>query len=83
MNDGNGREGPREAGAVMNYHVAELIARDRLREARQIAAQANLIKDLSNNSQSLRVRVGLGLIRMGRWLAGPAAKRQTARRIAA
>jgi len=66
----------------MNYHVAELIARDRLREARQIAAQAHLIKDLSNNSQSLRVTVGLGLIRMGRWLAGPAAKRQTARRIA-
>ena len=30
----------------MNYHVAEQIARDRLREARQMAAQANLIKDL-------------------------------------
>jgi len=68
---------------VMNYHVAEQIARDRLREARQMAAHANLIKDLPSNSEPLRVTVGLGLIRMGRWLAGPAAKRQAARRVAA
>jgi len=67
----------------MNYHIAEQIARDRLREARQIAAQANLIKDLPDNSEPIRVTVELGLIRMGRWLAGPAAKRQTARRITA
>ena len=67
----------------MNYHIAELIAKDRLREARQIAAQANLIKDLPRNGEPLRVTVGLGLIRMGRWLAGPAAKRQTGRRATA
>jgi len=67
----------------MNYHVAEQIARDRLREARQIAANANLIKDLPRNGEPLRVTVGLGLIRMGRWLAGPAAKRQTGRRATA
>ena len=67
----------------MNYHIAEQIARDRLREARQIAAQANLIKDLPRNGESLRVTVGLGLIRVGRWLAGPAAKRQTGRRATA
>jgi hypothetical protein len=68
---------------VMNYHVAEQIARDRLREARQIAAQAYLVRDLPRTSEPLRVTVGLGLIRMGRWLAGPVAKRQTARRVAA
>ena len=67
----------------MNYHIAEQIARDRLREARQIAAQANLIKDLPRNGEPLRVTVGLGLIRMGRWLAGPAAKRPTGRRATA
>ena len=67
----------------MNYHIAELIAKDRLREARQIAAQAHLIKDLAHDSEPLRVTVGLGLIRMGRWLAGPPAKRQAARRVAA
>ena len=67
----------------MNYHVAEQIARDRLREARQMAAQANLIKDLPRNNEPLRVTVGLGLIRVGRWLAGPAAKRQTGRRATA
>ena len=67
----------------MNYHIAEQIARDRLREARQIAAQANLIKDLPRNGEPLRVTVGLGLIRMGRWLAGSAAKRQTGRRATA
>jgi hypothetical protein len=68
---------------VMNYHIAEQIARDRLREARQIATQANLIKDLPRNGEPLRVTVGLGLIRMGRWLAGPAAKRQTGRQATA
>ena len=67
----------------MNYHIAEQIARDRLREARQIAAQANLIKDLPRNGEPLRVTVGLGLIRVGRWLAGPTAKRQTGRRATA
>jgi len=67
----------------MNYHVAEQIARDRLREARQIAAQAYLVKDLPRTREPLRVTVGLGLIRMGRWLAGPAAKQQAARRVTA
>ena len=67
----------------MNYHIAEQIARDRLREARQIAAQANFVRGLPSNSEPLRVTIGLGLIRMGRWLAGPAAKRQAARRVTA
>ena len=66
----------------MNYHLAEQMARERLREARQMAAQANLIKDLPRNNEPLRVTVGLGLIRMGRWLAGSPAKRQAARRVA-
>jgi len=67
----------------MNFHVEEQIARDRLREARRIAAEANLVRDLSGGSEPLRVTVGLGLIRMGRWLAGSAAKRQSARRATA
>jgi hypothetical protein len=67
----------------MNFHIEEQIARDRLAEARRIAAQANLIRHLSGDSIPLRVTVGLGLIRMGRWLAGPAGKRQTARRATA
>ena len=67
----------------MNFHVEEQIARDRLREARRIAAEANLVRDLSGGSEPLRVTVGLGLIRMGRWLAGSAAKRQSTRRATA
>ncbi len=67
----------------MNYHLAEQMARERLREARQLAAQANLLRDLGNQSEPLRVTVGLGLIKMGRWMAGQAAKGQTSRRATA
>jgi len=65
----------------MSYYLAEQMARERLREARQIAAQANLLRDLDNQSEPLRVTVGLGLIKMGRWMAG--AKGQTSRRATA
>jgi hypothetical protein len=67
----------------MNYHLAEQMARDRVREARQIAAQANLLRDLGNQGEPLRVTVGLGLIKVGRWMAGRTAKGQTSRRATA
>ena len=67
----------------MSYYLAEQMARERLREARQIAAKANLLRDLGNQSEPLRVTLGLGLIKMGRWMAGRAAKGQTSRRATA
>jgi hypothetical protein len=61
----------------MNYHLAELMAKDRLREARAIAAQASLLRGVHPTTEPLRVTVGLGLIRIGRWMAGQAAKQHT------
>ncbi|HYU15078.1 MAG TPA: hypothetical protein VEL05_03375 [Candidatus Acidoferrum sp.] len=61
----------------MNYHLAEQIANERLTEARAMAAQASLLRDMHYRPDPLRVTVGLGLIRLGRWMAGQAAKQHT------
>ena len=61
----------------MNYYLAEQIAKDQLNEAREMARQARLIGESRPASKSLRVALGLALIRAGRSLAGPAAKRST------
>lgn len=57
---------------MVNYYLAEQIAKDRLNEAREMATQARL---LGNSApEPLRVVLGLALIRAGRYLAGHAAK---------
>ena len=59
----------------MNYHLAEQLAKDRLAEARDVAATATLLREGRAPSEPLRVTVGLALIKLGRWMAGQAAKR--------
>jgi hypothetical protein len=59
---------------MVNYYLAEQIAKDRLNEAREIARQARLLGPARPAAESLRVALGLALIRVGRSLAGPAAK---------
>jgi len=59
---------------VINYYMAEQAAKDRLNEAREIAAQARLAAMASPAPEPFRVVVGLALIRLGRSLAGHSAK---------
>ena len=58
----------------MNYYLAEQIAKDRLNEARAMAAQARLMGSTPPAPDPLRVALGLALIRVGRSLAGQAVK---------
>ena len=64
----------REEEDVVNYYLAEQIAKDRLAEARAMAAQGRLMGNVDARPDPLRVTLGLALIRLGRSLAGPAAK---------
>ena len=58
----------------MNYYLAEQIAKDRMHEARAMAAQMRLMGTTPPAPDPLRVALGLALIRLGRALAGQAAK---------
>ena len=60
---------------MLNYYMAEQVAKDRLNEAREMAAQARLAAMASPAPEPLRVILGLALIRLGRSLAGHSAKR--------
>ena len=64
----------REEEDVVNYYLAEQIAKDRLNEARAMAARARLMGNESARPEPLRVTLGLALIRLGRSLAGSAAR---------
>jgi len=59
----------------MNTYLAEEIAKDRMREARALATVTRLMDDAQIGPEPLRVTLGLALIRLGRSLAGSAAKR--------
>jgi hypothetical protein len=62
---------------MMNAYLAEQIAKDRLKEARAMARVARLMDASGAGPEPLRVIVGLALIRLGRSLAGRAAKGAT------
>jgi len=62
----------REEDEMVNYYLAEQIAKDRLDEAREMARQARLVGNSA--PEPVRVVLGLALIRAGRYLAGHAAK---------
>ena len=62
---------------MINYYLAEQIGKDRLNEARAMAAQARLMGSTRPTPAPLRVALGLGLIRLGRALAGQAVKNAT------
>jgi hypothetical protein len=60
---------------MMNWYLAEQIAKDRLKEARALARAARFIDAADSGPDPLRVTIGLALIRLGRSLAGRTAKR--------
>jgi hypothetical protein len=75
---------PEGREVVMNFYLAEQIAKDRVDEARAMAAQARLMGSTPPAPAPLRVALGLALIRVGRSLAGQAARRAAGpRRVAA
>ena len=65
---------------MLNYYLAEQIAKDRLCEARAMAAQGRLMDKARIVPEPLRVTLGLALIRLGRALAGQGAKGATSPR---
>lgn len=62
---------------MINYYLAEQIGKDRLNEARAMAAQARLMGSTRPTPNPLRVALGLALIRLGRALAGQVVKNAT------
>ena len=68
---------PERRTDVINYYLAEQIGKDRLAEARAMAARARLMGSTRSTPDPLRVALGLALIRVGRALAGQAAKKAT------
>jgi len=62
----------------MNTHLHLQLARERLDEARAMAAQRALLRSLRPARRPVRVAVGLALIKIGHWLAGRAPRRATA-----
>ena len=62
---------------MINYYLAEQIGKDRLAEARAMAARARLMGSTRPTPDPLRVALGLALIRVGRALAGRAVKNAT------
>ena len=62
---------------MINYYLAEQIGKDRLDEARAMAAHARLMDSARSTPDPLRVALGLALIRIGRALAGQAVKNAT------
>jgi len=61
----------------MNTYLQECMVRERLDEARALAAQWALLRSFRPVRRPVRVWAGLTLIRMGRWLAKKAPKRTT------
>jgi hypothetical protein len=54
----------------MNIHLQECLVRERLNEARALAARNRLVRSFRTGRLPVRVFVGLTLIRLGRFLAG-------------
>ena len=65
----------------MNIYLEELIARERIADARAQAAQLALIQGLSPAPRRIRVAFGRALIRIGHWVAGPEPRHSHARRV--
>jgi hypothetical protein len=58
----------------MNAHLHEQLVRERLDEARAMAAHLALLRKLRPARRPGRVAVGFALIRVGHWVAGRAPK---------
>ena len=59
----------------MNMYLQEQLVRDRLDEARAMAARHAVVRSLRPARRPVRVTLGLTLIRAGHWLAGRAPRR--------
>ena len=59
----------------MNVFLDEQLVRERMEEARAMAAQQALIRHLRPVPGPVRVALGLALIRVGHWVAGRAPRR--------
>jgi hypothetical protein len=53
----------------MNMYLDECLTRERIHEARALAAQWAQVDQLRRGRLPVRVRAGLALIRLGRWMA--------------
>lgn len=68
----------------MNMYVDEALVRERLDEARALAAHQALVRSVQPIGRPVRVTMGLALIRMGHWMAGREPRRAgEQRRVAA
>ena len=56
----------------MNLHedTALLMARERMEDAMRFAEQRRLLRHARGPRQPARVRLGLAIVRLGRWLMG-------------
>ena len=59
----------------MNGYLEELLARERLDEARKLAAQRAMVRVIAPARRPVRLALGLALIRAGHWVAGRAPRR--------
>jgi hypothetical protein len=59
---------------AMNTYLHEQLVRERLDEARAMAARLALLRKLGPARRPVRVTVGFALIKVGHWVAGRAAK---------
>lgn len=65
----------------MNAYLDELIARERIADARAQAAQLALVQGLSPAPRRIRMAFGRALIRVGHWVAGREAGHSHPRRV--
>jgi hypothetical protein len=59
----------------MNWYLEELLARERLDEARKLAAQRAMVRAIAPARHPVRLALGLALIRAGHWVAGRGPRR--------
>lgn len=64
----------------MNIYLDELIARERIADARAQAAQIAMLQDLPPAPRRIRMAFGRALICLGQWLAGREPGHSDARR---
>ena len=59
----------------MNTYLDDLVAAQRIEEARAFAARQRLIAAVQPTRSPLRAMIGLALIKAGRWVAGESPRR--------
>ena len=65
----------------MNIYLEEQIVRERIADARALAAQLALVRDVAPPRRWIRMAFGHALIRIGHWVAGQEQRHSHARRV--